>query len=95
VSVNPEYDSPAVLKKYANKYGAVHANWHFLTGAREKIKELAVESFKVGDIKDPIFHSAKFILVDRDNQIRGYYEGTETDEVKVLFKDIALLLKEK
>jgi len=95
VSVNPEYDSPSVLKGYAKKYNADTSKWYFLTGKRKDIQRLAVESFKVGSVKEPIFHSDRFILVDHKGLIRGYYEGTQMKAVQQLFKDIAKLLKEK
>lgn len=94
-SVNPETDSPQILTQYAKKYTANTNRWHFLTGSREKITEIAVKSFKVGSIDEPIFHSAYFSLVDRNGLIRGYYQGTEQEAVNKLFHDTALLLKEK
>jgi len=94
VSVNPEYDSPAVLEAYAASYGADTEKWHFLTGAREEIHRLAVEGFKVGSVEDPVFHSTRFMLVDRNGRIRGYYGGPEEAEVQRLFKDIARVLAE-
>lgn len=65
ITVNPEYDSSEVLKRYAEKYKADTSKWHFLTGTREQITEMAVKSFKLGSIEEPVFHSAKFALVDR------------------------------
>jgi len=95
ISVNPEYDSPQILADYARRYNADTTKWHFLTGAREKIQSLAVHSFKIGSIEEPIFHSGYFVLVDRKAQIRGYYDGTKPYETTKLIQDIALLLKEK
>ena len=94
ISVNPEHDSPTVLKQYAEKYQATK-RWHFLTGSRDVITDLAVKSFNLGDIKEPVFHSAYFSLVDRYGNIRGYYDGTKTEGLNRLFKDAAKLLKEK
>ena len=95
ITVNPEMDSSGVLKAYAAKYNADTDKWHFLTGPRTQIQELAVKSFKLGSIEEPIFHSPKFALVDRKGLIRGYYDGVQSGEVSQLFKDVALLLKEK
>jgi protein SCO1/2 len=94
ISVNPDNDTPEVLKAYAKKYNADTTRWFFLTGPAEDIKKVAVESFKLGDIKEPIFHSSYFTLVDRQARIRGYYDGTEPDQVKKLSDDIARLKKE-
>ena len=94
VTVNPEYDDPKVLAEYAKKYQADTSKWHFLTGPRENITELMINSFKMGSMDEPIFHSTNFALVDRKGYIRGYYDGMKQDDVNRLFKDIATLLKE-
>jgi len=93
ITVNPEYDSSKILKTYAQKYNANQSKWHFLTGTREQIKDLAVRSFKLGSVDEPVFHSAKFVLVDRQGLIRGYYDGVQAGEVSQLFQDVSLLLK--
>lgn len=95
ISVNPEYDTPHVLAKFAEGFSADTDHWHFLTGPREEITQLTLKNFKVGSVEEPIFHSPHFILVDRHANIRGYYDGTETGEIEKLFKDIARLLKEQ
>jgi len=95
VTVNPDYDSPKILQKYAEKYGADTNAWHFLTGTKKAIHDLAYKGFKIGHEQDPIFHSPKMILVDRRSRIRGYYDGTDKAQIKRLFKDISLLIKEK
>lgn len=95
ITVNPEFDSSNILKKYSEKYGANPMKWHFLTGSRGQIKELAVESFKLGSIEEPVFHSAQFVLVDHRGLIRGYYDGVQAGEVSQLFQDVSYLLKEK
>ncbi|MCA9408720.1 MAG: SCO family protein [Candidatus Omnitrophica bacterium] len=95
ITVNPEYDTPDVLKKYENDVTAKADNWFFLSGNREDIRAIVIDSFKLGSIEEPIFHSGKFALVDRHGYIRGYYEGTETLDVNKLFKDAAELLKER
>jgi protein SCO1/2 len=77
-SVNPENDTPAALKNYAAKYNADPKQWFFLTGSRESLTKLAVDSFKMGDVKEPIFHSSYFVLVDKQGNIRGYYDGVDT-----------------
>jgi len=94
-TVNPEYDSPEILKSYASKQRRGKDNWYFLTGNREDIREVIVESFKLGSIKDPIFHSEKFPLIDRTGQIRGYYDGTDPKQINQLFLDASVLLKER
>ena len=95
VSVNPEQDSPEALKSYAQKLRKGKDNWFFLTGTRQEITDVAVNNFKLGDIHEPIFHSSYFALVDKGGMIRGYYDGTNLTDINRLFKDIAVLLKEK
>ena len=99
-TVNPEVDSPEVLRNYAKKYPSsskekAEENWHFLTGSREAITEIARKGFKLGSIEEPIFHSSSFTLVDRYGFIRGYYDGTTTEGVDKLMKDARKLIKEK
>jgi len=95
ITVNPEFDSSEVLTQYAQKFKANTDKWRFLTGSREQITDLVVNSFKLGAIDEPVFHSAKFALVDRHGLIRGYYDGVQTGEVSQLYQDVTLLLKEK
>jgi protein SCO1/2 len=92
VSVNPENDTPAALKDYASKNNADPKQWLFLTGTREAITKVAVESFKLGDVKEPIFHSSYFVLVDKEANIRGYYDGTDVANIKKIAKDLKQLL---
>ncbi|MCR4337801.1 MAG: SCO family protein [Candidatus Omnitrophica bacterium] len=93
ISVNPEQDTPAVLQQYARKYQGNQGPWYFLTGSRDEITKMVVNDFKLGTIENPIFHSSKFILVDGQGKIRGYYDGTSEQEITELFKDIAVLMK--
>ena len=91
ISVNPDYDTPEVLKEYGDRYGADHDRWRFLTGKKDRIHELAVEGFKVGSVEDPIFHSTRFILLDSKARIRGYYISSELEEMQQLWRDVELL----
>ena len=85
-SVDPAYDTPAVLTEYAKRYDADPDRWLFLTGDPDAIQHLSVGGFKLaldptgGTEAEPITHSSRFVLVDRDGVIRGYY-GTEEPEV--------------
>ena len=94
ISVNPEYDSSQILSAYAQRFSADTTQWHFLTGKREDIQHLAVDSFKVGSVDQPIFHSSYFILVDAKGYIRGYYEGTDAESIKKIQGDLQVLIKE-
>jgi protein SCO1/2 len=98
-TVDPDNDTPEVLKSHAKKYKADHAKWNFLTGDKKKIYQLAYSGFKinVGEEKQTVtpefLHATKFILVDKENRIRGYYDGTERESVDKLILETQILLK--
>ena len=94
ITVNPDYDSPEVLTEYGERYDADFDKWHFLTGKYENIQSLIANGFKMGDIEEIVFHSTRFALIDPNMNIRGYYMGTESKDVKKLMGDIKKLLKE-
>lgn len=94
ISVDPDVDTPERLKEYASRYKADTQKWHFLTGKYDDIRDIAIKSFKVGQPDEPIFHSQRFILVDQNHQIRGYYDYSSKEDMAKLFQDIALVLKE-
>ena len=94
ITVNPDYDSPEVLTEYGERYDADFDKWHFLTGKYENIQSLIANGFKMGDIEEIVFHSTRFALIDPNMNIRGYYMGTESNDVKKLMGDIKKLIKE-
>ncbi|MEO2051871.1 MAG: SCO family protein [Allomuricauda sp.] len=94
-TINPRYDTPSILKKYAQKYGITNANWHLMTGDRDKIYQLAQEGFYIyaseeHDAPGGFEHSGMFALVDKNGYIRSredqfgnpliYYRGTITEK---------------
>lgn len=91
-SVNPEYDTPAVLAQYADRYGAQDDRWTFLTGSIEEIHRLAAEGFKMGSIETPVNHSTYFALVDGQGRLRGYYNSEDEPAINTLIDDIEGLL---
>ncbi len=99
-TVNPEYDTPAVLKEYADMHHAVSGKWFFVTGDKKHIYDLARTSYlsiasKGDGGPDDFIHTQNFALVDKDKRIRGYYDGTDSTDVNRLLTDIDLLLQEK
>jgi cytochrome oxidase Cu insertion factor (SCO1/SenC/PrrC family) len=89
VSVDPDHDTPDVLRKYANVFEADPKRWFFLTGPREDVYRLVLHSFHLGvqqnsgpDVKpgNEVTHSTRLALVDRKGRIRGYFEGRQIDE---------------
>lgn len=96
--VDPEFDSPEVLAEYGRKLGADPARWTFLHGERPIIRALIKDGFKlaiedgVADSVEPILHSTRFVLVDGEGTIRGYYDGMEQAPVDQLEKDARALV---
>jgi protein SCO1/2 len=100
VSVDPEKDTPEVLRAYADKLRKQPLRWDFLTGPRAAIYTLSKDGFKLG-ISDgseeegiPV-HSTRFVLVDRRGTIRGYYDALAPDAVTKLLADTNHLLREQ
>ena len=95
-SVTPEIDDVAQLKKYALEKGVNDKKWNFVTGDKKEIYELARKSYLAvkedgnGDQYDMI-HTENFMLIDKKQQIRGYYDGTEPDDIVRLLEDIKVL----
>jgi protein SCO1/2 len=97
-SVDPEKDTPEMLGEYAKRLHAQPGRWDFLTGPKAAIYDLSVRGFKLpaaergGDNGQPV-HSTRLVLVDRQGQIRGYYDATEADAVTRLLAVVSHLLK--
>jgi len=97
-SVDPDYDTPAVLSEYANRYNADSERWLFLTGSPEAIQRLSVGGFKLaldptaGTETEPITHSSRFVLVDRQGRIRGYYGNEDPEALERLITEAQKLL---
>ncbi|RPE00195.1 SCO family protein [Aureibaculum marinum] len=99
-SVTPDIDSVSVLRAYADKKGVIDSKWNLVTGDKKQIYNLARKSyFAVLDEGDggaqDFIHTEQFILVDKDRQIRGYYDGTNKEDIQQIIKDIELLKKNK
>ena len=98
-SVTPTIDSVSVLKKYAINKGVNDGKWNVTTGDKKHIYELARKSYfaviEDGDGGENDFiHTEQFVLVDKERRIRGYYDGTEKEDMEKLKKDITLLKEE-
>ena len=98
-SVTPIMDSVPVLRAYADKNGAVNGKWEIATGDKKQIYALARKSyFAVLDEGDggeqDFIHTEQFILIDKKGQIRGFYDGTDKEEMNRIYKDIEILKKE-
>ncbi|SFC87621.1 SCO family protein [Algibacter pectinivorans] len=95
-TINPEHDTPEVLKTYAEKYGITNPNWHLLTGSKEAIYELANKGFYIytaenPDVQGGFEHSGNFALIDKNGFVRSremqgnpiiYYNGITSESEK-------------
>lgn len=97
-SLDPENDSVPVLKSFARKFKANSNVWFLLTGDKEEIYMLGEQGYLqtvLNDQKSFMNHSQKFILVDQNRMIRGFYNGLDSAEVDLLIQDIRFLLYKK
>ena len=98
-SVTPEIDSIAQLKKYALEKGVIDQKWHLVTGEKKVIYELARKSYLAvkedGDGGDfDMIHTENFILIDPQRRVRGFYDGTDLEEIKRLLEELEILIQE-
>jgi protein SCO1/2 len=95
ITVTPEYDTPEVLRNYAARYQA-SPKWLFLTGDRAQITRLANEGFWLSaGTPGTVTHSEKFVLVDREGKLRGFFDGTSPAEIARLQQAIEKLAHPK
>ena len=105
-SIDPTYDTPEILRAYADAYGIEHPHWNFLTGDKEEIFKLSNEGFNLYaaegmDEEDEFQHSGFFALIDQQGKIRSridgngnpiiYYDGLSDEGVAMLIEDIEKL----
>lgn len=95
-SVTPVIDSVPQLKKYALEKGVVDSKWNLVTGEKKQIYELARKSYlavKTDGDGGPydMIHTENFILVDKERRIRGFYDGTNREEINKLLEDLKVL----
>lgn len=101
ITVDPEHDTPEVLKRYAADFRAGR-DWWFLTGPRSDLYRLAVDGFKLEAMEvpagqqreggdGPFLHSAKLVLVDARGRVRGYYDSSEEAGLARLTADLRAL----
>ncbi len=98
-TVQPEVDSPSVLKAYAELHDANPDKWKFLTGDKKEIYRLARKGYFAATTEgdggpNDFIHTENFILVDKEKRIRGFYDGTSEEDVDRLIEDISILNQE-
>jgi protein SCO1 len=98
---DPQHDSPAVLKRYAERWGVSTSKWIFLTGSKDSLYKQARFSYKIDDPKnnlrnpeDDFLHTQFVALVDKEGKVVKIYDGRKKEEVDELIKDAEGLLKD-
>ncbi|WP_284653667.1 SCO family protein [Flavobacterium terrisoli] len=109
ITINPENDTPKVLKEHADLIGVKSSNWHMLTGEKEYIFNISNKGFNIyagenKNVSGGFEHSGLFALIDKEGNIRCrkdkfgnpilYYDGLEKKGVKAITEDIKKLLNE-
>lgn len=94
-TVDPARDTPLVLADYAKVHGASSERWYFLTGPEATLQKLDRDVFKLGNLNAAMEHSTRFVLIDRQGRIRGYYETSESQSIARLIADIHALAGER
>jgi protein SCO1/2 len=110
LTTDPDYDTPVILKKYGEDYGADSNRWMFLTGTKAEIGKLAIDSLKLAAVEkkpeeresanDLFIHATIFVLVDRKAELRGVFEttgeGVDPEQVKAkILEGVSQLEREK
>jgi protein SCO1/2 len=95
-SIDPEYDTVALLHDFAERLGVESKKWHFVTGEKDSIYKIAQTSYFATAMEDKtepdgFIHSGAFLLIDRHGRIRGKYDGTKEEDVNRLIGDIERL----
>jgi protein SCO1 len=98
-TIDPEYDTVALLHDFAERLGVKSDKWHFVTGEKDSIYNIAQTSYfatAMQDNSEPdgFIHSGAFLLIDKEQRIRGKYDGTKEQDVNRLITDIRRLRKE-
>jgi len=98
-TVDPDHDTPQVLRSYAQTFRADPNRWLFLTGNKEQISHLIQDGFRLSvapvtesTSEEQVFlHSSRFVLIDKAARIRGYYDSRENDALTRLKNDVQSL----
>ena len=98
-TIDPEYDTVALLHDFARRLGVESKRWHFVTGAKDSIYKIAQTGYFATAMEDKaepsgFIHSGAFLLIDRLRRIRGKYDGTKEEDVNQLISDIKKLRRE-
>lgn len=100
LSIDPNHDSVNVLKRYADQYHVNHDSWWLMTGNRDSIynfifQELKVDKYSDEPISPEFVHTGKYVLIDKQRVVRGFYNGLDSNSISQLARDIGFLMLEK
>lgn len=95
-TIDPEYDTVGLLHDFADRLGVKSNKWHFVTGVKDSIYNIAQKSYFATAMEDKaepdgFIHSGAFLLIDKEQRIRGKYDGTKEEDVNRLLGDIEKL----
>ena len=98
-TIDPDYDTVALLRDFAQRLGVASSKWHFVTGEKDSIYKIAQTSYFATAMEDKtepdgFIHSGAFLLIDKKQRIRGKYDGTKEEDVNRLIADIKKLKRE-
>jgi protein SCO1/2 len=98
-TIDPEFDTVALLRDFAERLGVKSNKWHFVTGVKDSIYKIAQTSYFATAMEDKsepdgFIHNGAFLLIDKERRIRGKYDGTKDMDVNRLLVDITRLRKE-
>lgn len=98
-TIDPDYDTVALLHDFADRLGVESRRWHFVTGVKDSIYKIAQTSYFATAIEDKtepdgFIHSGAFLLIDKKQRIRGKYDGTKEEDVNRLIVDVKRLRRE-
>ena len=98
-TIDPTYDTVGLLRDFAERLGVKSSKWHFVTGNKDSIYNIAQKSYFATAMEDKaepdgFIHSGAFLLIDKKQRIRGKYDGTKEEDVNRLLADIKKLEKE-
>ncbi len=104
LTADPEFDTPPILKKYGERFGANPERWVFLTGPKQDVYSLALNGLKLAvaekktdereSLDDLFIHSTKLVLIDGQGRVRGWFDGENPAAKDQILKSVRQLLRE-
>ena len=93
-TVDPEHDTPEVLRSYGKEYSADSTRWFFVHMPIDSVRRLSVQGFLLSDPVEPSAHSSRYALIDKQQRIRGYYDCLDSAKVHELREAVRALRRE-